>query len=201
MSYYLSKRQDQRRHHLFRSKKCYKKYSKPDRAQSGVNKIKNIRNNAIVIECKTKDEHQIFKNQINSKINEFEAKIPLKKKPKIIIYNIPKSVDTQNIIENIVTQNQFFNISTNEKNYEQKINYKLSLKSRNKNVRHLVFEIDPEIRKLIMNQKYLNIEWNRCECADFISITRCTSCLAFGHFKNACKAEVRRSHCSSAQHS
>jgi len=167
----------------------------------GINKIKNISRNGLIIECDSQNDCELLKNEINTKISDdCEAKIPIKKKPKIIVYNVPKLIDNENIINNIIKQNNSLNQIINEENIDQNLKFKFSLNAKNPNLQHLIFETSPEVRKLIINSNYLNIEWNRCKCADFISIIRCYNCFGFGHFKRDCTAESHCSHCASTDH-
>jgi hypothetical protein len=101
-------------------------------------------------------------------------------------------------IENIIKQNSIFDNMTESIN--ENIVYKFSLRSRNPNLEHIVIETTPKIRKLIIENNTINIEWNRCKVAHFISIIRCFNCLGFGHFQDKCKAEKHCSHCSSETH-
>jgi len=80
-------------------KKKIKPEINPIALKVGINKIKNISKNGIIIECKTTNECEILKNEINSKLNTgCEAKQPIKKKPKLIIYNVSNDIDKETLI-------------------------------------------------------------------------------------------------------
>jgi hypothetical protein len=173
----------------------------PIELKVGINRINNISKNGVIIECQTKNECEILKNEINNKFsNEIEAKIPTKKNPRVIIYNVPKDIDSEVIMNNIIEQNRHLNTAINDNDSDQNLKFKFSLKAKNPNLQHIVIETTPGIRKSIINNNYLNIQWNRCRCADFISIIRCFNCLGFGHFKKDCTAETHCSHCASTEH-
>jgi len=64
----------------------------------GINNIRNIRNNGIIIECNSNIECKLLETEINTN-NEIknicEAKIPNKKLPKVIIYNIENDIEEE----------------------------------------------------------------------------------------------------------
>jgi hypothetical protein len=112
----------------------------------GINKIKNISRNGLIIECDSQNDCELLKNEINTKISDdCEAKIPIKKKPKIIVYNVPKLIDNENIINNIIKQNNSLNQIINEENIDQNLKFKFSLNAKNPNLQHLIFETSPEV--------------------------------------------------------
>jgi hypothetical protein len=65
----------------------------------------------------------------------------------------------------------------------------LLVNRKNPKLKHLIIEVSPEIRKIILNINKLNIEWSRHSVKDFISVTRCFKCLGFGHSKNNCDSD------------
>jgi hypothetical protein len=66
-----------------------------------------------------------LKNEINKTLSaDCEANIPMKKKPKIIIYNVPKNVNNDNIVNSIIEQNHSLISIITEENKEQNINSK-----------------------------------------------------------------------------
>ncbi len=101
----------------------------------GINKIKNISKNGLIIECDSKNDCEVLKNEINKTLSaDCEANIPMKKKSKMIIYNVPKTVNNDNIVNNIIKQNHSLNSKITEENKEQNINFKFSLNSKNPNL-------------------------------------------------------------------
>ncbi len=126
-----------------------------------VNKINNIKNNGLIIECNSKKECESLKENIliNAKLSEeCSTLLPMKTKPKIIIYNVPKDVDTKNIIKNIVKQNILIDEDIVNVKLEEEIKYKFKLNSKNENLNHIVIETTRELRRKIINKKYINIE-------------------------------------------
>ena len=64
-----------------------------------------------LIESNNKSECETLTEVINEKLSgKCTATIPVKKRAKAIIYNVPKDIDDENLIENIIEQN---NLKTN----------------------------------------------------------------------------------------
>ena len=106
----------------------------------------------------------------------------------------------QTIKELIIAQNETIENYLNSNN-ENELNCKFLIKSKNTEFNHLVIEVSPQLRKLILRLEKLNIQWSRHSVRDFVSITRCIKFLAFGHTKGQCKApEEICSHCGQNGH-
>lgn len=175
----------------------------------GINNIRKIKNNGLIIECNNKNEC----NLLNQKLNEnneklFESKIPQKKNPRLIIYNLNNEFDSENreqkfdeIKETIISQNQSLKTLIEDSEKEE-LKIKYVLKARNPNFCHLIIETTPQVRKTILNLQKLNILWSRHAVKDFVSITRCFKCLGFGHTRDKCEANhINCSSCGTGGHS
>ncbi len=173
----------------------------------GIKNIRKIGNNGIIIECNNRSECGKLEKNINQKIKHLcEAKIPNKKNPRVIIYNLFNDNQNQNkeslmqeIKESIVAQNETIKNHLSEN--EDDLICKYLIKSKNINHCHLVVEVSPKLRRIILELEKLNINWSRHSVKDFISITRCFNCLEFGHTKNNCNSETNCSNCGQSGHS
>jgi hypothetical protein len=176
----------------------------------GIINIRKIRNNGILIECNDKNECKKLSDNINNNLNELcTAKIPIKKNPRLIIYNLfndnnsleNNEQNIQEIKDSIISQNEIIEKYLNNNN-EKDLNCKYLIKSKNPKLEHLIIEVSPELRKILLGLNKLNIGWSRHSVKDFISITRCFKCLGFGHTKSNCSAEQHNcSNCGVSGHS
>ena len=160
----------------------------------GITSVKKIRNNGLVIECNSKNECNKLEENINEKLKDFcKARLPEKRNPRLIIYNIyndkesDQSIEDQmnEIKETIISQNDDIKQFITDNTTEELIT-KFFVKSKNESFKHLVIEVTPGLRKVLINCQKLNIFWSRNTVKDFISITRCFKCLGFGHTRNHC---------------
>lgn len=50
-----------------------------------------------------------------------------------------------------------------------------------------VIKVSPKVRELLVDARYLNIGYARCEVSDFIDVNRCFKCQAYGHSSIRCR--------------
>jgi hypothetical protein len=169
----------------------------------GVKRVKNISKGGIAIECSTPEECDSAINTISSNSTELTATKPVFKAPKIVIYGITDDLTENDIITEIITKNEEIktftqNLSDEELKHNITIKFKLRQKSKS-TVNHWVFEVSPEIRKIIIKAKSVLIGWKSCPVADYIYVLRCLKCNGFGHkgydSENTCKGNVCCGHC------
>ncbi len=166
-----------------------------------IKKFKNIANNSVLIECNSNDECESLKNKINENLNEkCEANIPEKKLPKLIIYNVFHETDENEFSEMLINRNEKIK-NFIDNNVNEKITFKFMLKAKNPLFKHAVIEVTPELRKIIINLRKINVMLSRCDVEDFISIMRCFNCLGFGHLKKNCTNNLTCSQCAGSDHS
>jgi hypothetical protein len=66
----------------------------------GINSVRKIRNNGIVIECNDKTECLKLENNINTELKDIcNASLPTKRNPRLIIYNINNDKDSTQSVE------------------------------------------------------------------------------------------------------
>ncbi|XP_011686376.1 PREDICTED: uncharacterized protein LOC105449078 [Wasmannia auropunctata] len=59
-----------------------------------------------------------------------------------------------------------------------------------------VIEVTPEIRNVLMKEEHIFIDYSVCRVTDYVRVTQCYKCLAFGHFANKCKLVALCGHCA-----
>lgn len=166
----------------------------PTDLQVGISRVQNISKGGLLIECDTREEvNKLSKELTNIFSNKMEIKIPEKKKPKLIIYNISNGIEAEEIERGLIKQYTAITGTTTK----GKINFRFFTKSKNPNLRNAVIEVTPLARKTLLNFGKVYIGWSRCTINDFISITRCFNCLGFGHIAKYCtQTQLKCSNCA-----
>ena len=93
--------------------------------------------------------------------------------PRLVIYNIPEDISTQNIEEIIVAQNPEFNLNKGD------INAKFSYVTK-RHTRNLVIEVSARTWRLLI-QKKIKLAWIICSLGDYLVASRCFKCAKFNH--------------------
>src|SRR6266487_31082 len=87
------------------TKQIIKTAINPAELKIGVSKVKNIGGGGVLIECLSENECKLLQGEIMKKFKELEVKIPTKKNPNMIIYNVPNDVSDEDLLKTITAQN------------------------------------------------------------------------------------------------
>ena len=78
----------------------------------GIKAIKALRNGRVQIETGSKEEIEILTQDINEKCGQnLEAQVHKLRNPRLVIYNIPDDISTNNVEETILSQNPELNLT------------------------------------------------------------------------------------------
>jgi hypothetical protein len=135
-----------------------------------------------LIEADTKEEIERLHSQIRDKCGDhLEANIQKRRNPRLIIYNIPDDLTTENAENIITTQNPYLNIQTGDLLPK----YILATK---RETRNLVIEVLPQTHRQILQTK-LKLQWTICKVDNYIPVTRCFICSGYNHRERDCSCE------------
>jgi hypothetical protein len=155
----------------------------------GIRALKTLKNGQLQIESENKSELEEVCKKINQICGEeLESYMPTLKKPRLIIFNVPEDITTENAVQAIVSQNSELNLNENQ------IQSKFTFEDRKKH-RNLVLEVNAETRKRLVDRK-LKIGWQVCNCSDYLNVMRCYKCSKYNHRSQECHGNVVCPHCS-----
>jgi hypothetical protein len=131
--------------------------------------------------------------EVCKKINEvcgeeLESYMPTFKNSRIIVFNVPEDITSDNAAQAIVLQNSELHLNENE------IKPKFVFEDRKKH-KNLVIEVNSETRKRLVDRK-LKICWHVCNSSEYLSVTRCYKCSKYNHRAQECFREVACPHCA-----
>ena len=148
----------------------------------GVKSLKSLRDGRVLIEVGSVDETKLLSADINSKCCEaLEANVPILRKPRLIICNIPQDMTVEGFEETLLTQNP----ELGRKPVEVAIKFVFSTKRGEK---YMVFEVGPETRKKLLLSK-LKMGWLMCWAGEYLVAKRCYKCSRYKHKYHDCKGE------------
>jgi hypothetical protein len=155
----------------------------------GINAHKTLKNGQLLIESEKKSDLEEVCKKINDVCGEeLESYMPTLRNPRIIVFNVPEDITSENAVRAIVVQNSELNLNENE------IKPKFVFEGRKKH-KNLVIEFNSETRKRLVDRK-LKMGWNVCNSSDCLSVTRCYKCSKYHHRAQECFGEVVCPHCA-----
>jgi len=175
-------------------KKKIKQRINPISMKIGIQDVRPISGDGLLIECPNQKECETLKDHINKEFKTLSASVPIKKFPRVIITDIEEDIESDSLIRTIEEQNPKINEILRNKN--NSITYKFFIKSRTANRKHVVLEVSPAIYEVLVNEQKVNIGWLRCNVRKFVSVTRCFKCLGFNHTAKNEERCLKRQFCS-----
>jgi len=106
--------------------------------------------------------------------------------PRLIIHGVPRCMTKEDLRSEIIALN-LKNVDTSE----VKIVYVFPPK-KNRKYTNCILEVPPNIRTVLLKEKYVFVNFSACRISDYINVLQCFKCLAFGH----CKFFALCGHCA-----
>jgi hypothetical protein len=154
----------------------------PSEINVGVKTFKSC-NGGVIIETNSKREIETLDQEIRAKCgNELEVRAHTKRKPRLVIINIPEDISTNNIEDAIIRQNP--DLRLQKGNIVPKFIYVTKKKHRN-----AVIEVGADTRNYLMDKK-IKLGWQICKMDDYLVATRCFNCSKFNHKTQECRGTV-----------
>ena len=154
--------------------------------------MKNLASNCLLVECQNKKDSETLANELK-KVNEVSLEQPKKNLPTLLLKYVPLSVADEAFKDTILHQNNLTHLAV------PVLNVKFRKKSFHDS-RHVVIEVSPEVRREMIALNKLKMHWSICTFEDFIIISRCFTCLGFGHLSKYCNGQQKCSNCAGDHH-
>ncbi|XP_035436622.2 uncharacterized protein LOC118267009 [Spodoptera frugiperda] len=175
----------------------------PEEMKLKVRGVRKVRNGGVIISTETKDDLEKLKQTVQHANSGLTVDEPQKRKPRIIIIGVPSSMAESEVYSCIFEQNMVDKVpSMTRDTFLSSI--KLSHKSGRRDSDHhnLILEVSAVIRKALITQDRVFINWTSCPVRDFTLVTRCYNCQQYGHAAKSCKNTAPVcGHCSEEGHS
>lgn len=158
----------------------------------GVNGVKKIGEQKLLISCQKKEDAEKLTEEINKVIGkEILAEEIKKKKPCLMLKRLQCQLTEEEIIDGIVQQNEGLTL-------EDKNNIKLIKELKNKynegkdnDTTNYIIETTGKLRKTLLEKNKVNIKFQRVYIEDCNPLTQCYHCLKFGHTAQRCLARTQ----------
>ena len=157
----------------------------PVKEKLKIRAVKKIGNNGLLIETTTKEDMtKIIQNE-KLKAAGLVAGPVAKKRPQIIIYDVPKEISDNNLLSSLRRQNLEGMDKETVKDGVVILHKKVNKDSETSNY---IVEAKTEIRNKLINQGRVFIGWHSLRVRDYINVSRCYKCQDYGHVSKHCRA-------------
>jgi len=146
-----------------------------------VSKLKNLANNAVLVEWKSKTDREILEKEL-SKLRAVTVERPKRKLPTLLLMRVPKYVENEEIRDTLLHQNNLAHLE------DPVLNIKFT-KRNFVDSRHVVIEVSPNLRRELVALRKITLHWNMRKVEEFVVVTRCHKCLGFGHTSRYCQGQ------------
>ena len=163
-------------------------------------KIRSLRvaKSVLVVETETAEDAQ--KIMTNTKINEkLRCEPPRKRRPLLIMYDIPSDMSAEDIRDTIYEQNFEGQLSKDE--FNEKFQLKFKTGPREKTTVHHVAEVEASLRSNILKRGRIYLGFRSVNIKDYVVVSRCVKCQDLGHVAKYCTREKATcAHCGEEDH-
>ncbi|XP_026331286.1 uncharacterized protein LOC113238665 [Hyposmocoma kahamanoa] len=184
------------------TKNLVQKIIRPEEMKLHVRGLRKTKNGGVIISTDSKDDLEKLKQVAQLKTSGLTVDEPHKRKPRIVIIGVPTSLQETEVVNCIFQQNLADKLQG--MSLESFLNnIKLSHKSGKKNTEscNYIFEVAPRIRKALITNDRVFVNWLSCPVRDFTLVTRCFKCQQYGHAAKTCREEATIcGHCGEAGH-
>lgn len=176
---------------------------RPDEMKLHVRGVRKTKNGGVIISTETKQDADKLKHAVQMSTSGLTADEPIKRKPRITVVGVPTSLADADVFRFMYEQNiadTFPAMSLDTFLADVKLSHKSGKKDAL--TCNFVIEVPAKIRRALISQARIFINWTSCPVRDFTLVTRCYKCQQFGHAAKSCR-EVNSTcgHCGEAGHS
>ncbi|XP_023223355.1 uncharacterized protein LOC111624677 [Centruroides sculpturatus] len=173
---------------------------KPHDLKIQVKAIKRVKGDGICFRTNSHKDAETLSNAIE-KLPEVSGKIKGKisegRRPRIILNNVPISVDEPDLIPMVFDQNKALQVVPREEFIQNtRISTVLYRNSAKENCRHIILSTAPRIRDAFVRSKHIAVEWTNIFVNDYIPLVRCYQCCGYNHISTSCPDKQKCSHCA-----
>lgn len=174
----------------------------PEQMKLHVRGVRKTRNGGVIISTESKDDAEKLKHSSVLTSSGFTVVEPSKRNPRIIILGVPSSMGEKELCECLYEQNLADKIQNMSQDAIMS-SIKLSHKSGKKDAQtcNFVLEVPAQIRKILISQERVYLNWSSLTVRDFTMVTRCFKCQQYGHAAKTCRETVPAcGHCGELGH-
>lgn len=156
-------------------------------------RVRKVRKKGVLVEtADQKDIERMVEGTLEKKLRAggLKAEVPPRRGPRILIYDVPREIEVGDLPGMVFAQNlrgSGFDLET----FKDQFKPAFQTGPRERPVTNWVVAVSPTIRDRLRAAGRIYIGWGAsCRVVDFLGVTRCFRCNAFGHVAAKCHQEV-----------
>ena len=204
----LNKSVEQRKHHVFvtskegkPSKEVQRIFTQSLHPTQDKLKIRGMRSTdtTLIIETETESDADRIINHPSLRNKSVIMEKTRKRKPLVILYDMPSDAPEEQLIAQIYHQN--FEESMPLEDFKKECRLRFRAGPRNRSTVHMVFEMTARLRKDTITKGRLYVGFASHTAKDYVVVPRCHKCQDLGHIARHCRKENEVcSHCGEQDH-
>lgn len=153
--------------------------------------VRQTRTEKLVIETTSEVEAEKLKANKVFRTEELNARAPIRRGPRILIYDVPKDVTNEALGESILEQNmeRLQEAGIDKTVFVEGFKPIYEMGKREQDRVHHVAEVTPAVRSGLLKIRKVFIGWMSCKMVDHVTISQCYNCQSFGHIASKCPQE------------
>lgn len=166
-------------------------------------RMRRIKKKGVLVQAEQeRDIERMIDGTLGRKLDAggLKAAIPTRRGPRILIYDVPRDLEDAELVKTI------FELNIKGKGMDLntfKDQFKLAFRTgpRNRPETNWVVNSSAAVRNLLRAEGRVYIGWASCRVVDFLGVTRCFRCCAFGHVAAKCSSTAPTcGHCGESGH-
>lgn len=185
------------------TKTLVQKIISPEQMKLHVRGLRKTKNGGVIISTETKDDIEKLRQSTQLTKSGLTVDEPYKRKPRVVIIGVPSTMQENEVFTCLYNQNLAEKLQDcSLESFLSSI--KLSHKSgkRDAETCNFIVEVSAVIRKALVSQDRVFVNWSSCPVRDFTLVTRCYKCQQYGHAAKSCRQTTYTcGHCGDQGHS
>ena len=130
----------------------------------------------LALNTATKEQAKALAEHPKLKEVGLRAEVVGRRRPRMVVYDIPMDRPDDEILEAIIAQNFGQEVERDSIKSQLRPVFKFSNRRAARDRNHWICEVSPELRKNLMERQRLFVDFNSCRVDDHLGITRCYKC-------------------------